>query len=174
MKELKPKQIYWIMGLLAIIIIPLVIANLGDVEEERGLLRDRILRVSYAGEAVDISLDELLDLNVTNIRTIKRSSTDPDREVFFSGVALYEVLERFFPLALEEADRIIARAADGYTITYKAEEVLEENNIYLIYAEEGEWLKSREDGGDGPFMTIVLEDEFAMRWCRYLTRVTIE
>ncbi len=174
MKELKSKQIYWIMGLLAIVIISLAIANMGDVEEERELLQERIVRVNFAGDSIDVTLDEILDLKSTNIRTIRRSSGEADREVFFSGAPLYEVLEHTFPGALEDSSRIIARAADGYTVAYDTEEVLEENNIYLVYAEEGEWLKPREEGGYGPFMTVVLQDDFAMRWCKYLTRVTIE
>ncbi len=174
MKELKSKQIYWIMGLFAIIIISLVITNIGGIEEERELLRERILRVSFAGEAVDLTLDEILDLKATNIRTIRRSSTAEDTEIFFTGVPLYEVLNHVFPEALAEAERVTARAADGYTIAYTSDEVLEENNIYLVYAREGEWLEPREEGGDGPFMTVVLQDEFAMRWCKYLTRVTVE
>jgi len=175
MKELKPRQIYWLMGLLIIIIIGLALGNLVNLGEERELLRERTLRLSWDGEERDINLEEVLDLKVTNIRTVMRSSSGDDTEVFFTGVPLFEVLEEAFPrLPEEEVSRVIARAVDGYTITYQKEEVWQEDNIYLVYAREGEWLKSQEEGGDGPFMTVVLEDDFAQRWCKYLTRVSLE
>ncbi len=175
MKELKPRQIYWILGLLLIIIIGLALGNLGNLGEEKELLRERTLRLSWDAEETDITLEEILDLKATSIRTVMRSSSTDDQEIFFTGVPLFEVLEKTFPGAPgEEISRVIARAVDGYTIAYQKEEVWQEDNIYLVYAREGEWLKSREEGGDGPFMTVVLEDEFAQRWCKYLTRVKLE
>ncbi len=175
MKKVSAKHVYLIIAILGVIVIILAILNMGQVEETRKLLEQRTILLKSEEQEIRVSLEEILDeFPATQINIIMRSSARGPSEKTYTGVPLKELLEQKLPGELEGASSVIARAADGYTIAYRASEVLEPDNIYLVYKEEDDWLKPREEGGNGPLMIIVIQDEFAQRWCKYLLEVTVE
>ena len=51
-----------------------------------------------------------------------------------------------------------------------ADEILADNNIWLITKESGEKLAE----SDGPFMLVVNNDEFSTRWAKSVVRIKIK
>jgi len=91
----------------------------------------------------------------------------------FTGTPLRYVLEACDPALVHDYNQVVVTARDGYSISYKMTEVLEQHNVYLIYAMDGEKLKSMEKGGLGPFATVVLKDEFAQRAGKYVVNLEV-
>ena len=68
---------------------------------------------------------------------------------------------------------VIVRAIDGYTVALSIEEVLDEENVYLAYAIDGKPLRSKSQGGSGPYQLIVRKDQFSQRWCKFVVEIEI-
>lgn len=171
---MKKKYVYYLIGFLLLVLISLVFMAREDISRRRSLLADKMLILSFEDREKEVSLQDIADLPAMTINTTLRSSTASDRDVSYTGLPLKDVLEAFLPGALEKAGAVITRAADGYTVALQAQEVRQANNVYLVYAEDNIWLPPREEGGPGPMKTIVAQDTFGQRWCKYLIEVSLQ
>jgi spermidine/putrescine-binding protein len=54
------------------------------------------------------------------------------------------------------------------------EEAQNVRNVYIAYQINGEDLKSKAQGGNGPYQLVILSDPFSQRWCKYVNGVEIE
>ncbi len=73
----------------------------------------------------------------------------------------------------ENKKQLIVRGIDGYTVAFSIDEVVDEDNIYLAYKMEGKLLKSKEEGGSGPYQLIVRKDQFSQRWCKFVVEMEV-
>ena len=53
------------------------------------------------------------------------------------------------------------------------EEVLEKNNVYLVYADNGAPLKSK-TGTEGTMRIVILDDLYGQRFTNYLVEIQLE
>mgnify|MGYP000164786053 CR=1 FL=1 len=145
----------------------------------RQYLKDK----GYANENAEIIIKEGDMEKVLNYETIKTlgeveftatldtSDTGPEEQTY-TGVPLKNIIEEA-GLLLEEGKIVVVRGIDGYTVALSSEEVLDEENVYLAYEINGKPLKSKSQGGSGPYQVIVRKDQFSQRWCKFVVEVEV-
>jgi len=65
-------------------------------------------------------------------------------------------------------------ASDGYRIILSAEEIAEPSNVYLTFERDGEILKSKKEGGNGPFQLVIRRDPFSQRWIKHVNEIILQ
>ncbi|UNC91956.1 molybdopterin-dependent oxidoreductase [Candidatus Contubernalis alkaliaceticus] len=121
-----------------------------------------------------ITLEEIKALGEVEFVTTLRSSGKPPSDHTYKGVPLKEVILAVDKTLLEQGEQVTAQAVDGYVVAYTVEEVMESEHIYLVYQQEGEPLKSKNEGGSGPFLVLARQDEFGQRWCKFTVEINIQ
>ncbi|MCL2677854.1 MAG: ECF transporter S component [Clostridiales bacterium] len=123
-------------------------------------------------EAVVVGLDFLLALESHDFKAVIRSSGQKPKEVEYTGVLLADVLQA---LDIETAGKtcVLFKGADAYlTGLYLSE--FDGDNVYIAYASGGEYLEPKGKKGFGPFLLVILNDNYSQRWCKYLCEVEIK
>ena len=47
-------------------------------------------------------------------------------------------------------------------------------NVYLTFERDGEYLKSKKQGGNGPFQLVIRKDSFSQRWIKHVDEIILE
>lgn len=100
------------------------------------------------------------------------ASTEPKKHSY-GGVQLKNILKDN-NMNLENKTTVIISAVDGYSVAYSIDEVLTEQNIFIAFMEDEKYLGSREDGGRGPYESIVVSDLFSNRRCKWITKIEVK
>ena len=134
-----------------------------------------VLTVRLEGQEVGtISLTEIKQLGGQEFSVILRSSGQAPREQNYTGVPLKLVLEAVQPGMLDGKISVTVTAIDGYAVTFSANELFQEEHIYLVWAQDGQPLGDKASGGSGPLLVIPRQDEFGQRWCKFAVRVDVQ
>ncbi len=163
------------VALLALVVIVGVFAylNAADGDDRRASQREAEIYINMDEErAATVDLPLMLDLKQHEFTETLRSSEGAPRDHTYRGVRLMDLF-RHFDLDLEDTEQIVTRAADGYTVALTVEEVREEDNVYVVHELDGEPLSPKEEGGSGPFMVVIRQDEFGQRWNKYLMEIDL-
>jgi len=132
-----------------------------------------VIVISEDGEMIsEVDLEYLKGLESETFKAVIRSSGNKPVEVEYTGVFLKTILEDK-KIKLDDKTRIIVKGVDGYMASLSMEE-FERKEIYLAYAMDGKPIKSREQGGYGPFQLVIPGDAFSQRWCKYVCEVEIK
>ncbi len=75
---------------------------------------------------------------------------------------------------ISNVERLTFNATDGYRIILSAEEINEPNNVYLTFERDGKPLKSKKQGGNGPFQLVIRQDPFSQRWIKHIDGIVLE
>lgn len=93
----------------------------------------------------------------------------------YKGVELKEIINGTVNNSFASTpSKVTVRGIDGYTIAIKYDEIQKDENVYFVFEKDGEPLKSKKKGGNGPYQLIIRGDMFSQRWCKYATEVVIE
>lgn len=122
---------------------------------------------------VSMDMDSIRDIGEETFHATIHSSSQPTSEHTYTGVALKGLLVAA-GIEIEEDNQILVRAVDGYAVALTGREVLDEENVYLVYLEDGELLSTKDQGGSGPYMLVITKDPFSQRWCKFVMRVEIQ
>lgn len=176
MADKKKKYVYYTISFLGVLLVLLILFGRDDIEERRELLATKTINFTINQETTSLSLDDITQMDNMTINTILRSSAAAPREVSFIGLPLGKVLETVDADVFSAGNTVVLRAIDGYSVALSAAEVQQENNVFLIYADAktNQYLAPQDEGGDGPFMTIVAQDQFGQRWVKYLIEVIVQ
>ncbi len=91
----------------------------------------------------------------------------------FTGTPLLEVFNYVDPDIVKDYKRVITVGVDKYTSGVDMEEVLQKNNVLLIYEDNGMPLKSKK--GDQETMRIVIvNDLYGQRFTNYMVEIQLE
>ena len=77
------------------------------------------------------------------------------------------------PAIVKNYKRVITRGVDNYVSGLNMEEVLESNNVFLVYADNGKALKSK-SSREGTMRIIILNDPYGQRFTNYLVEIELE
>jgi len=139
----------------------------------RALEENREFQIRVDGEyAATASLQTLLDLNPVEFKTTLATSVSAPREVTLRGVELRALLTAL-DIDTANADHYVISGLDSYYSPLTRAEVEQDGLIYVCFAMDGEVLKPRSDGGDGPFLMVIRGSRFAQRWCKYVEAVDV-
>jgi len=91
----------------------------------------------------------------------------------FTCTPLSEVFNKIDPNIVNEYKKVIAIGVDNYASAIKMDEVLEKNNVYLVYEDNGKPLKSK-IGEEGTMRVVILNDVFGQRFTNFLVEMRLE
>lgn len=167
------KRIIIILLILAAVVGVTAYLNKGAEEDLLTAQRESIIFISEEGERIaEVSYSDLEQLEEAEFSATLRSSSQPAREVSYTGVTLRDILAAAGTDPVEY-EGVNAAAVDGYTVALDIDEVLMEDNVFVVYLRDGEPLETRDQGGDGPYQLIVREDTYGQRWVKYLMEIDL-
>lgn len=104
---------------------------------------------------------------------VVRSSGKKPFTTEYKGI---EISKLFVSLNMDISNikKMTFTATDGYRIVLSKEEIDESNNVYLTFERDGEYLKSKKQGGNGPFQLVIRNDPFSQRWIKHVDKIILE
>lgn len=104
---------------------------------------------------------------------VVRSSGKKPVETEYKGIELVKLFEAA-GIDIWDVERITLNATDGYRIILAVDEIYEPNNVYLTYERDGQLMKSKKKGGNGPFQLVIRHDPFSQRWIKHVEEIILE
>ena len=146
----------------------LIIINRNSTQEQIDMANKMQLSFTVSGEEKVYYYDENHKEYTAFDTQMKRKNGDVfDKN--YSGIPLPVILEEMGVKITDSLDLSVV-CADQYEIQLAADEILADNNIWLITKESGEKLAET----DGPFMLVINNDEFSTRWAKSVVRIKIK
>jgi len=127
---------------------------------------------AYGVVLTEVSLEEIRTLPSVR-RTMNIHSSAGVTEHSFRGTLLSNILELLDPDFTEDFSWVIALGVDGFTSTISMDEVRAENNVFVVYEDNGEPLP-KINGEPGAMRVIVISDVFGQRFTNYMTEIILE
>ena len=129
----------------------------------------------YANGEEQASIDEesLLALEAETFQCIIRSSGEKPVPAEYTGVQMAAVFEEL-SIDTQGYTRVLLKAVDGYTVAVAMDEIFTDDNVYIAYEMNGEAIKTKKQGGNGPYQLVIRKDPFSQRWCKYLVEVELQ
>ena len=104
---------------------------------------------------------------------VVRSSGKKPEETEYKGIEI-NLLFSSLGIDIAKMKNITFNATDGYRIILPLEEIMMPRNVYLTFERDGEYLKSKKQGGNGPFQLVIRKDSFSQRWIKHVDEIILE
>ena len=138
-------------------------------EETAGIVK---LKNAQGEELGEITLDSIRSLDTYRRRITIRSASEGVTTHDFRGVRLSEAIAAAGGAELLAGCRsVIVTGTDGYESELTPEEIALENNVYLMYEDNGEMMRTA-GGSEGALRLIILSDDFGQRFTNYVAALT--
>lgn len=166
------RNVIIIIIVLALIVSIFAFINRSMVKDKKEVHENAEILLVKDEEKTTLGFDEIKEIGEEEFKADLKSSGNPAKEHTYTGVPLKEILKKA-NISLGENAQIVVRSVDGFTVALDIDEVLEDDNIYLVYNIDGESIGSKEDGGSGPYQVIIRNDQFSQRWSKYVVEIEI-
>lgn len=167
------KKVGIIIIVLALIVAVTAVLNREGLKEKALSQQNAILLIVADGIETEVDFPTIQELPDYTFDAVLKSSGKAPVDTSYTGVQLKDILEAS-EIHLDGKTQVITKAVDGYTVALSMEEVLEDDNVYIIYKRDGEDLGTREDGGSGPYQVVIRKDQFGQRWNKYLMEIEVK
>jgi len=158
---------------LGILLLVVIIAVFAFLNRDHEGLREGQLLVKAGGARLGVlTVDDLRKLPAVQKRMTINSTSGRTRHEF-TGTPLLAVLNSIDPTLTQKYARIITKGIDNYTSGVKMSEVLQPDNVFIVYSDYGKPLKTK-TGGEGTMQIIVCDDEFGQRFTNYLVSLELQ
>lgn len=165
-------KIYIAIGILIIVVGVFAFMN-RELVKDKGYAQENAEVIVKKGDLETVlGYESIKALGEVDFSAILDTSTSDPEEHTYTGVPLKKVIEET-GISLNEKDKVVIRAIDGYTVAFTIDEVLDEDNVYMAYGMDGKPLKSKSKGGSGPYQIIVRKDQFSQRWCKFVVEIEV-
>ncbi len=144
--------------------------NAGDVAYKKELEMSAIYEIKQGDTIAQVTMDDMLALSPVTVDAVLDTSTTDPTDVQFSGVELKKVLESK-GIDFSGADSVEVRSLDGYTSAITADEIMMDDNVYICIAQGEESLKTKSEGGMGPYLMIIKSSSYSQRWCKFVQEI---
>lgn len=104
---------------------------------------------------------------------VVRSSGKKPVETEYKGIEMSKLFSSL-NIDISNTQKITFNAIDGYKITLSIDEINEPSNVYLTFERDGKPLKSKKQGGNGPFQLVIRRDPFSQRWIKHVYEIILE
>lgn len=156
-----------------ILVLVIGISILGYLNSRGEKLPEGRIRIKAGSEVIgEITVDEISKLPAVNKKMVIDSTSGLTKHNF-TCTPLLGVFNQIDPEIATRYKRVITRGVDNYTSGLDMEEVMEKNNVYLVYADNGEPLQSK-NGDAGTMRIVILNDPFGQRFTNYLVEIELE
>ncbi len=171
--DLNNRTIGIIIFILIIIMGVFTFMNREMVKDNREANENAEIKVKGEGLETILKFEDIIKLGEEKFAAVLDTSDSNPEEHNYTGVSLKNIIEEA-RIDIEDKQQILVRGIDGYTVAFSIEEVIDEDNIYLAYQSNGNFLKSKEEGGSGPYQIIVRKDQFSQRWCKFVVELEVK
>ena len=131
--------------------------------------------ISQSGQVLHtFTMEEIKAFPPVQLEKSIASGKGENEEGLYTGVPLRVLLDSVDENLIKGSKQIISKASDGFESVYTPEEVLEEKNILVVYAKDGEPLGNASNGGTGPFRILVVNDSSGNRSTKYLNEIEVK
>lgn len=131
------------------------------------------IRIRAGGDILGIvTLDDVKQLPVVK-KKLAINSTLGITKHEFTCTPLLEVFNKIDPDIVDQYEKVVTIGVDNYISAVKMNEVLEKNNVFLVYEDNGEPLKPK-TGEEGTMRVIILNDIFGQRFTNFLVEIRLE
>ncbi|MDI9495742.1 MAG: hypothetical protein QM227_05700 [Bacillota bacterium] len=153
-----------------IILLILIMVLTGCTQEKPSL------NIVIDGKAEPVDVDTEIIYNHKDalvFPAVVRSSGSKPVETEYKGIELTKLFESL-NIDITNYSKVTFNASDGYRIILSAEEIAEPSNVYLTFERDGEILKSKKEGGNGPFQLVIRRDPFSQRWIKHVNEIILQ
>jgi DMSO/TMAO reductase YedYZ molybdopterin-dependent catalytic subunit len=175
MKKMRKQTVGIVIAVLLLVFAVAILAylNVGDLQRKRELGTNAEFVLIHGQTEQRVTMEDLQALNPVDFMAVIRTSTTAgSTTVTFTGVQLSALLEKY-GVNVRAGSTIEVKALDGYSSALRGEEVLEEENVYIAIAMNGEPLKPKAEGGLGPYYLVMPNTEFAQRWVKFMEEIVV-
>lgn len=141
-----------------------------ELKQELQMNAEFILK--SAEQEFRITMGDVLNLNPEDFKATMNTSATQPTPVEYTGIELNKLLKNY-DVQITDESIIQVTALDGYATALTGKEVLDPENIYLSIYMNGEPLKSKVEGGDGPYLIVIRNDRFSQRWCKFVGEINV-
>lgn len=178
MEKAKSKKIVIIIivivAVLAIALGVTTYLNMGNVREKKTLQENAII-VIKAGEKklAEADMAYIVGLGEKEFKANLKKSGKSPVEHNYTGIPMKNL---FSELKIDTISitAVVLKAIDGYSSALTLDEVMEDDNVYIVYKIDGKALGNAGNGGDGPYMALIRSDLYSQRWCKFLTEINLQ
>lgn len=104
---------------------------------------------------------------------VVRSSGKKPVETEYKGIEMSKLFSSL-NIDISNTQKITFNAIDEYKIILSIDEINEPSNVYLTFERDGKPLKSKKQGGNGPFQLVIRRDPFSQRWIKHVYEIILE
>lgn len=158
--------------LLVFAVAVLAYLNAGDLNRKKELEINAEFVLIRGDTEYRVNMQDIQALGPVDFTAVVRTSTTGPTNVTFTGVELSALLERY-GIDIGAESIIEVKALDGYSSALQGKEILENENVYITIAMNGEPLKPKGEGGLGPYYLVIRNTEFAQRWVKFMEEITV-
>ena len=167
------KKLY---GIIAVIISTLAmgILLLSYLNRPQGFAQPGTIGIKSQGKVIAVlTMQDIRALPKVEKKVTISSASEGKSTDVWGGATMKDVLDSVDPQLLQNAGQVFARAEDGFTTALTAKEILDSDTVLIAYAQNGEVLKGKSEGGLGPFRLILAADLYGNRMAKYLNELEI-
>lgn len=132
------------------------------IEDQKAALEKEEIIIISKDKEILISLEDLLDYGQEFEAILDTSKTKASYHTYM-GVELKDILA-LMNIDIGEKQAVILSGADGYSVAYSTDEILEDKNVYIAYMEDGNYIS---------YQSIITSDLFSNRRCKWLTKIEV-
>ena len=156
-----------------IMLIVLGVWNVQTSQQNKMLGESAKIAVFNDGASVaEISLENLKQAgNIVFTANITKKVGDPVPHDFI-GAEMSAVLENA-GIHLSGKEKVLLTSVDNYSVEITAAEILDKNNVYIVYKMDAAPLAGTDQNGFGPYMVIIRKDTASTRWSKFLTIIEV-
>ncbi|HAJ95781.1 MAG TPA: hypothetical protein DCP02_06065 [Actinobacteria bacterium] len=174
---MKKKNLIIILSVAAVLIIivgVMAALNSSSIRSRKELQDSACIIIKKGGEEIaSIDMEYISSAGEEDFQAdLDTSETDPE-EHLYSGVPLIKVLN-LLEINMDGIETVIVRALDGYTVAFDISEAEDEENMYIAYKIDGQYLKDKSQGGLGPYQIITRKDPYSQRWCKFVMEIDLQ
>jgi len=163
-----------IVAVLAIALGVTAYLNMGNLKEKKTLQENAIIVIKSGDKKLaEANMDYITGLGEKEFKANLKKSGKPPVEHNYTGVPMKNL---FAGLKIDTTNvtTVVLKAIDGYTSALTLSEVMEDDNVYIVYKMDGKSLGNAENGGDGPYQALIRKDPYSQRWCKLLTEIELK
>jgi hypothetical protein len=163
-----------VVAVLAIALGVTAYLNMGSVADKKALQEKAIIMITFGDKKLaQANMDYITGLGEKEFKANLKKSGKSPVEYSYTGIPMKNL---FSSLEINTAGvtTVVLKAIDGYSSALTLDEVLEDDNVYIVYKMDEKLLENAENGGDGPYMALIRKDPYSQRWCKLLTEINLQ
>ncbi|MEN6325452.1 MAG: molybdopterin-dependent oxidoreductase [Syntrophomonas sp.] len=167
------KNILKIVVMVIAILLVVLVSILGYLNAKGERLDEGQIVIKAEDKIIgEITREEVMKLPVVHKKMVINSTSGLTKHNY-SCTPLMEVFNHIDPQIAKQYKRVITKGVDNYVSGVYMQEVLEKNNVLLVYADNGKPLKSK-TGYEGTMRIVIVNDLYGQRFTNYLVEIQLE